>query len=185
MQPLNFIPNSSPHCLNNFDWMSHLPVGWVFPGDISHHVCDNLSLSVCVCVRKDGRKSEHIGLSVVWKPGRVHSYRPTRSLRSPAPSVTLVTHTRGRTFIQSITLAISVYFLFKNHTLHNFQWTHACIHAHKHTHMQTKCCHCRSIHLCHSRPPGNSWYLTANMDERKETPSATDRKCCECVCVCV
>ncbi len=35
MQPFNFIPNSSPHCLNNFDWMSRLTLGGGFARGVS------------------------------------------------------------------------------------------------------------------------------------------------------
>lgn len=54
--------------------------------------------------RRDGQ-NEFIGLSLLWKPGRVRSRRPTRSPRSVAPSVT---DSRGHTLIPSITLTVSV-----------------------------------------------------------------------------
>lgn len=131
------------------------PWGELFPVTF-HIVCDNLSLSACVCVRKN----DHIGLPHVWKAGCVHSYRPTRSLRSDAPSVTRThTHTHERTFIQSITLTISVYFLLKNHT-----------------YTETECCHCRSIKAS-LQPTVGIW------QQRERKPPLTMLWMCVCMCL--
>ena len=163
-QPVNVTAISSPYCLNNFDWVSRwhsaedLPVGWAFPGDISHHGVWQLP-SFSEFVRQTDRQNEHIGLWFVWKPGRVRGRRPTRSPRSVAPSVRAAAHSWTNTYSIHHSHHQCLFPPRKSH--------HVIDSTHTQTHARTHCCHCRSICLCHSRPPANIWHLTANIKKRK------------------
>ena len=178
-QPVNVTAISSPHCLNNFDWVSRwhsaedLPVGWAFPGDISHHGVWQLP-SFSEFVRQTDRQNEHIGLWFVWKPGRVRGRRPTRSPRSAAPSVRAAAHSWTNTYSIHHSHHQCLFPPRKSH--HVIDSTHTQTHAH------TAATVGPSVSVTADlQPTFDIWLLTL----KRENPSATDRKCCQCVCLCV
>lgn len=153
MQSLNVIPNASPHCLNKFVWMSRVTLGGEFARGVSFFwwhftpcVWQLVSFGICLCVRHHDRQNEHTGVTVPWNQDVFTAIVPQGHCPPHTPSVTVGTHTDGHTFIQSITLTISVRFPLKNLT-HHFQWMWTCLFTHWRDRI-ILCCWQRNVCVC-------------------------------------